>query len=114
MADSKEKVSKKRKKPPAKSPEAREQQLISLAIDNAEEQLLNGTASSQVILHFLKLADSKTELEKEKIRHENELLKVKTANIESQKNIEALYKDAIDAMKSYSGYDTGDEDAPNL
>lgn len=114
MAKTDSKVETKRKKPPAKTPEAREQQLISLATDVAEEQLRNGTASSQVVIHFLKLATTKNELEKEKLRRENELLKAKTENIESQKNIEALYQDAIDAMRSYGGYDTGDEDAPNL
>lgn len=114
MARTKKEVTAKKRKPPAKTPEAREQQLISLATDVAEEQMLNGTASSQVITHFLKLATTKAELEKEKLRRENELLKAKTENIESQKNIEALYKEAIDAMKTYGGFDTSDEDTPNL
>lgn len=114
MARTTKEVSAKRKKPPAKNPEGREQQLISLATDVAEEQMLNGTASSQVIVHFLKLATTKTELEKEKLKRENELLRVKAENIESQKNIESLYKEAIDAMKTYGGYDTEEDNAPNL
>lgn len=114
MAETKKKETTKRRKPPAKTPEGREQQLISLATDVAEEQLRTGKASSQVIVHFLKLATTKTELEKEKLKRENELLRVKAENIESQKNIESLYKEAIDAMKTYGGYDTDEEDIPNL
>jgi hypothetical protein len=62
---------------PALSPEARENQMIALAIDLAEKQLIEGTASSQVITHFLKLGTTKTELEKEKLRKENSLLETK-------------------------------------
>lgn len=114
MAESTKKQATKKRKPPAKTPEGREQQLISLATDVAEEQLRNGTASSQVVIHFLKLATTKTELEKEKLKRENELLRVKAENIESQKNIESLYKEAIDAMKTYGGFDTDEEDIPDL
>ena len=88
---------------PALSPEARENQMISYAIDLAEEQLRNGTASSQVITHFLKLGTTKAELEKEKLIQENELLKAKTKAIESQESSEELYKNAIKAFASYSG-----------
>lgn len=114
MAETKKKVSSKKKMPPAKTPEGREQQLISLATDVAEEQLRNRTASSQVVVHFLKLATTKAELEKEKLKRETELLKVKAENIESQKNIESLYKEAIAAMKTYGGFDTEEEDASDL
>lgn len=114
MAETKKKLTTKKRKPPAKTPEGREQQLISLATDVAEEQMRNGTASSQVIVHFLKLATTKTELEKEKLKRENELLRVKAENIESQKNIEALYKEAIDAMKTYGGFETEEDDVPDL
>lgn len=89
---------------PALTPEARENQMISLAVDLAEKQLLEGTASSQVITHFLKLATTKTELEKEKLRQENELLRARTRSLESQDNSEQLYKDAIAAMKRYGGH----------
>lgn len=91
------------KRRPALTPEARENQLISLAMDRAEEQLRDGTASSQVITHFLKLGTAKTQLELEKIRHENELLQAKTATLESNQRIEELYDQAIAAMQSYSG-----------
>lgn len=88
---------------PARTPEAREQQLISLAMDNAERQLTEGTASSQVITHFLKLGTIQAQYELEKIRKENELLAAKTAQIERSENIESLVYDAIQAFKGYSG-----------
>lgn len=111
MAETKKKVVRKKRRPPAKDPEARENQLIALAIDVAERQLSEGTASAQVITHYLKLGTTKERLEKEKLARENELLRVKAEAYESQKNIETLYKDAINAMKAYSGMDSdGDYD----
>lgn len=92
-----------RKRPPAKSPEARENEMIALAVDLAEQQLREGTASSQVITHFLKLATTRESLEKEKIRRENELLRAKVEAIESDKRSEELYSQAIEAMRRYSG-----------
>lgn len=88
---------------PAATPEERENQLISLAFDRAEQQLRDGTASSQVITHFLKLGTVKAEYEVEKLKKENALLEAKTSAIESQENIEKLYADAIEAMKKYRG-----------
>lgn len=106
MARTKQKVAIKKRRPPAKNPEERENQLISLAVDVAERQLMEGTASAQVITHYLKLGTTKERLEKEKLERENELLRVKAEAYESQKNIESLYKDAINAMKAYSGIDS--------
>lgn len=97
----------KRKMRPALTPEARENQMISLAMDCAEEQLMNGTASSQVITHFLKLATAKAELEKEKLENENQLLRAKTEALRSQERMEELYANAIKAMQRYGG--NGDE-----
>ena len=77
--------------------------MISLAMDCAESQLRDGTASSAVIVHFLKLGTERAELEREKLIHENELLKAKTQSIESATNVEKLMKEAIEAMKSYGG-----------
>lgn len=94
----------KRRLSPAATPEARENQLISLAIDVAEEQLANGTASAQVITHYLKLGTTKERLEKEKLERENELLKAKAEMIQSQKDTERLYKEAIQAMQTYAGF----------
>lgn len=109
MARVKESSSKKKIRP-ALSPESRENQLISLAVDLAEKQLLEGTASSQVITHFLKLGTTKTELEKEKLRNETKLMQAKTENLESAKNMEAMYKEAIDAMRDYSGHSRMDDE----
>lgn len=98
----------KRKMRPALTPEAREQQLVSLAVDLAEQQLIDGTASSQVITHFLKLGSSRADLERAKLEHETKLLEAKTQAIESQKNVEELYSQAIAALKSYGP--SGDTD----
>lgn len=95
---------------PALTPEARENQMISLAVDLAERQLLDGTASSQVITHYLKLGTMEKRLEMEKLRQENELLRAKTEAIQSQKAVEELYKNALNAMRNYSGQDNDDED----
>jgi hypothetical protein len=96
---------------PATTPEGREKQLISLAVDLAEKQLADGTASAQVISHYLKLSSSRERLEQEKLAHENELLVAKSEALASQKRVEELYKSALDAMKSYSGQDLSlDED----
>ena len=92
-----------RKLRPALTPEARENQLISLSMDLAEQQLMDGTASSQVITHFLKLGTAKYQYEAEKLKHDTELVKAKTEALESAKNVEALYAEALKAMKTYSG-----------
>jgi len=97
----------KRKMRPASTPEARENQLISMAYDLAEERMRNGTATSQEITHFLKLGSEKSRMEAEKLRKEVELLKAKTEVLESSKVAEELYSRAIDAMRRYSGH--GDE-----
>ena len=89
--------------PPAKSPEEQEQRMIMLAMAQAERDLMNGTASSQVVCHYLKLASSKERAEKKKIEEETKLLKAKSKSIESAERIEKLYSEAIDAMKEYSG-----------
>lgn len=99
----------KRKIRPALSPEARERQLISLAVDLVEQRLLDGTASSQETTHFLKLGSSKNRLEMERLEEENKLLRAKTENLQSQKRSEELFEEAIRAMKRYSGRG-GDED----
>lgn len=89
---------------PALTPEARENQMIALAVDLAEKQLMEGTASAQVITHYLKLGATTARLEKEKLERENELLKAKTKALESAERVEELYTNAINAMRNYSGY----------
>jgi hypothetical protein len=98
-----------RRCPPASTPEIREHQLISLAVDLAEKQLSEGTASSQVITHYLKLGSTKERLEKEKLEGENALLRAKTDSLRSAKNVAELYQDALTAMRTYSGRDRRDE-----
>lgn len=83
--------------------EDREHQLISLAVDLAEQQLRDGTASAQVITHYLKLGSTKDRLEQEIMAEQKELLKAKTESIQSAKRVEELYLDALNAMRSYSG-----------
>ena len=89
--------------------ESNENQLISLATKLAEKQLLEGTASSQVITHYLKLGTVKAQLEKEKLERENELLKAKTEAIKSAATSEALFAEAIQAMRVYSGSGNDEE-----
>lgn len=100
-------MSSKRKKPlrPATTPEGRENQLVSLAADLAEKQLREGTASSQVITHFLKMASTREKLEQERLQRENLLLSAKVDQIASAKRIEELYETALNAMRSYAGRD---------
>lgn len=93
-----------RKLRPALTPEAREKQMMSLAMDCAEQQLRDGTASSQVICHFLKLASSKEKLEKERLEEENKLLRAKAEAIKSAETSEELYRNAIKAFSRYSGH----------
>jgi hypothetical protein len=88
---------------PATTPEGRENQLVLLATELAEKQLRAGTASSQVISHFLKLGSTREQLEQEKIARENELLKAKSEALLSAAKVEELYKSALAAMRSYSG-----------
>ncbi len=98
----------KRRRRPARTVEARENQLIDAAVDLAEKQLSDGTASAQVITHYLKLGSTKERLEKEKLANENELLRAKTEALQSAKRIEDLYANALNAMRSYGG--TKEED----
>ena len=87
----------------ASTPEAREQQLIALAVDLAEKQLIEGTASSQVISHFLKLGSIRAQIEKELLEKQRDLAAAKAESIKSGARMEELYLNAVNAMKSYSG-----------
>jgi hypothetical protein len=97
--------SKPRKKipPPAATPEAREQQLISYAVDLAEQQLINGTASAQVISHYLRLGSIKDALEKDIMREQRELMRAKTSAIKASQRTEEMFEQAMRAMKFYAG-----------
>lgn len=100
----------KRKQRPAANPEDRENQLIALAVDLAEKQLLEGTASSQVISHFLKMGSTKERLEKEMMEEQKKLLEAKTEAIQSQQQMEDLYRNALKAMQKYKGEDGEDDE----
>ena len=85
------------------TPEARENQMISLAMDLAEQQLRDGTASSQLITEFVKRGSTKARLEKEILAEQRELMAAKTENLKSAQRIEELYTEAINAMRNYNG-----------
>ena len=99
-----------RKIRPALTPEARENQMIALAVDLVEQRLLDGTASSQETTHFLKLGSMKNRLEMEKLQEENRLLKARTEAWQSAKRVEELYSEAIKAMRRYSGQGSDDDE----
>ena len=105
------KTQQKRNLPPALTPEAAEAQMISLAMDCAKQQLIDGTASSQVITHFLKLGTQKHKAEMEKMRLETELVRARTESIKANAKSEEMFKEAMEAMKRYSGYNAQEEDA---
>lgn len=92
----------------ALSPEARENQMISLAVDLVEKRLREGTASSAETTYYLRLSGSKARLEKEKLEEENKLLRAKTEALQAAKNTEEMYAEAIKAMGIYSGKDEED------
>lgn len=98
-----------RKMRPALSPEAREKQLISLAVDLAEKQLIEGTASSQVITHYLKVGSTKEQIEKEILGKQKELIEAKTQSLQSAQRIEELYTNALNAMRNYSSQGGSDD-----
>lgn len=89
--------------PAPSSQEEREIRCSNLAMDLAEQQLMDGTASSQVITHFLKVSSIREQEELKKLKHENNLLIAKTKAYENAEDIKKLYEDAISAMKVYTG-----------
>lgn len=93
---------------PARTPEAQERHMISMAFDLAEKRLEAGTASAQEITHFLKLGSSREQLEQDKLKRENDLLNAKKEHLESQNDVKELYQEALKAMRSYSG--NGDDE----
>lgn len=95
----------KRRRPPAKTATARTNQLKALAFDVAEERLLDGSASNQLVIQFLKTDPVREELERTRLENENELLKARVSALESGQRIEELYAEALEAMKAYRGAD---------
>ena len=95
---------------PALTPESREDQLVALAINLAEKQLLEGTASAQVISHFLKIGSTKERIEKEILKEQKDLIKAKTEALKSEKRVEELYQEALDAMRRYAGQEINERE----
>lgn len=95
---------------PAETEEGRENQLIALAADEVEYRIRNHTASSQELVHFLRLGSTKSKLELEKLRKENELLVAKTQALQSAKHSEELFAAAMQAFGIYTGNSSIDED----
>ena len=95
----------KRRRPPARSPAARTNQLKAMAYSLAEERIADGTASNQLIAQCLKLDPAREELERVRLANENELLKARVAALESGQRVEELYAEALEAMKAYRGED---------
>lgn len=88
---------------PALDPQARENQLIALAVNLAEEQLRNGTASSQVITHYLKLGSTKERIEKEILEKQKDLIEAKTKTLRAAERSDQFYQEVLEAMRAYSG-----------
>lgn len=88
---------------PATTVDSREKQLVSKAVDLAEKQIDAGTASSMVVVHFLKLGTTQALLEREKLERENAFLRAKTEALEANKRTEELVQDALKAMRTYTG-----------
>lgn len=95
---------------PARTPDERENQLILAAVDLAERQLKDGSASAQVLTHYLKLGSSRERLEQQRLKNEVALLETKRELMESEKRTEALVADALEAMRSYTGHSSAQEE----
>lgn len=94
---------KKRKTLPARTAKGRENQLINLAVDLAEQKLKDGTASSQIITTLLNLATTRAQLENEKLKSDLRVAEAKIKNLQSQDTSSSLYEAAISAFKKYAG-----------
>lgn len=96
--------------PPAMNVEDRYDQLIAQALDLAEERIRDKSASNQLIAEIMRYGTTKERLQKEKLRRENEVLRVKAEAMEAQKQSGEMYEEAIRAMKSYTGYSDSDDE----
>jgi hypothetical protein len=103
-----------RRLPLARTPEAREAQLAALAYDLAEKQFLDGSASSQVMVHFLKVGSTREKVELQKAKQETLLVEAKVKDLANVEEMKKLYEDAMNAMRGYSGQETGEVDDQNI
>lgn len=104
------KESGKERKKPARTPKQRENQIINLVMDVVEQKIIDGTASSQILCHFLKLATEKERLENDKLRGELELAKARVRQIDMQEDLKSLYEGAVSAMRGYRSTNENDEE----
>jgi hypothetical protein len=100
--------------PRARTPEAREQQLVALSYDLAEKQIIEGTVSSQVLTHFLKIGSSREKAELEKLKQETILTEAKVKDLANVEDMKKLYSEAMDAMRGYSGQEIGYDENQNI
>ena len=98
------------KRKPPDTLESQENLMIALATDLAEKQLREGTASAQVISHYLKLGSSRERLEQERLSRENTLLEARSDQMASARRIEDLYEKALESMRAYSGSELAEEE----
>lgn len=103
MSSEKKDTKKIKRQRPSMTPEGRNEQIIAAAVNLAEQKILDGTASSQIICHYLKMASEREKKELIKLDAENELLKAKKKAIDSEGELASLYNDVIKAMKKYTG-----------
>lgn len=103
------KETKKSKKRPAMTREERENEMIALAFDAAEKRLREGKASSQEIVHFLKLGSIKARTEQEILEKQKRLIDAKADMMESSTRYEELVSEAIEAFKTYAGKEDEDD-----
>lgn len=97
--------------PRARTPEARENQLVALSYDLAEKQLMDGTASSQVMSHFLKIGSTREKIELQKIKQETILVEAKVKDLANVEDMKKLYSEAMDAMRGYGGQEVESDDS---
>lgn len=97
---------------PARTPEGRENQLISMAYDRVEQQIADGTASSQVLTHFLKLGTEREKLERAKLEADTQLAVAKVKGAETNERLEKKYDDALNAMRMYQGFTESEDEQP--
>ena len=100
----------KRKTKAAQTIEENENQMISLAMDRVRQRIIDGTASSQELVYFIKLGSTRERLEREILMKQKEQIEAKTDNLKSAAQSEELYAKAIEAMGRYSGHQGDDED----
>lgn len=97
-------------RPAPKTPEEEKQYMIWLATKRAEQQLIDGTASSQVIVHYLKMGSPREQLEEDILKRQKNLIEAKTESLHSTKEMTELYNNAIKAMQRYQGVDDDSDD----